>query len=177
MGSKVLRAVVLDSAPNALINLEDTITSWVVSWGMMLSSVVDCDDNGEPVEPTQVKQAAAQAKLEIRREDSQLRRFWSTLTEEECVSKSRADTATLHALEPPVPLLFIYSTLDSIIRFGGVETYITECEERLSRAGLPPPQRLKYTDTQHCFHKTQKKDEYWRTVSSFLKEVGLRATS
>jgi len=175
--SRVLRAILLDSAPDAAINVPDTITSFSTSYGMMLASAADFDANGDPLEPTQMKQAAAQGKTELRREDNVLARTWLTMPEEDLLALSRADTATVHQLEPPVPLLFIYSTQDTIIRSRGIETYIAECEQRPSRAGLPPPQRLRYDNTQHCFHKAQKKDEYWSTVSGFFSEAATGPTT
>jgi len=169
---KVLRALIFDSSPYELLPFEPGVQSITNGAAATYSMLVGFNPDGSEMDKTSAMRASMEAKMEWMHPNCALRTYYDS-NKDEMYSITRPSLENQRELEPLVPMLFIYSTVDKIIPWEGVEMYIGECESRLSKGGKPAPRRLKFEDRQsaHCFHKKVHTEEYWNAVSSLLKDV------
>lgn len=99
----------------------------------------------------EIAKEAYRTKMEVMREGSMVKLYYDSLTDLQIRNMTAVDCKDVHAMEPPVPMLFLYSENDKVISAAHVEQYI----EELTRRAQPPPepQRYKLKNSAHCMHR------------------------
>mmetsp|Transcript_68409 Transcript_68409/g.164211 ORF Transcript_68409/g.164211 Transcript_68409/m.164211 type:complete len:430 (-) Transcript_68409:93-1382(-) len=162
----VLRKIILDSCPDGLLPRSYGTRSNVSTMVAMMHGTLGVNSRGEP-RSEEEKVAMYRKSIEVLAEGSPLWRSYDMLSDEEIYAMTRIDTSRIQELEPPVPILFLYSALDKIIPKEGPERYFNECISRSDRKGLLTEKHM-FKGTPHCQHKKMKPQEYWDRVQSFL---------
>lgn len=167
--ASVLRGVVLDSAPGDKGQSRLGALPLVQGDASLLSAMTGYAADGSEEQDMSKMQASQAAMRELTARDGPVWQYYSEIAEKELL-RSRE----VHAREPAVPLMFIYSGSDRIAPADIIERYIMECEGRLSQDpqahNVPVPRRLRLEKGSHVGHRSgQEKDEYWRAVSDFWR--------
>lgn len=167
-----LRSIIWDSSPDEFIPFEPSMESITNSMAALYGSMVGVNLDGTDMERREAMKQSMEGKMENMRADSLVRTYLGG-DQEKLFNMTRPTIDKIREFLLPVQMCFIYSTVDKVIPFQGVERFIAECETRLGEAGLPAPKRLKFEDSKsaHCFHKKVHTEEYWSAVSSFLADV------
>lgn len=163
----VLRGVVLDSACNANVPIESCIQSLLQGMAGFIFQVACADHDGSESGKKAAERNGKKAMLILLADQSPVRAHLNKKHEGTLIALSNADAATVHELEPPVEMQFVYSRDDTIIAFHGIEDYINEVVARPSRQGVPSPQSLVFDKSKHVFHKAIHKDAYSKCVERF----------
>lgn len=171
--SAVLRGIIIDSAPDATPEIVSQIQSLAQSSAGFIRAAVASDHDESEAGRKDAEVRSRRAIIEVIGANSPVKKCLAEKpgAERLILHMCSARTKRVHQLEPPVPMQFIYSTADAIIRYEGIEDYIKEVDQRPNRKGLPPPCRLRFEKTKHCLHKVEKKDEYMSCVRNFVAGV------
>lgn len=167
----VLRGIILDSAADAHITLPPVTQSLIQSCAAFLHSVQASQHDGSEASRKEVNLKAGRMLQHLIGTDSPVRTHLLKKPEKLVCQAGAFEAQVAHALEPPVQMQFIYSKNDTIILYDHVEDYIQDVIDRPSRKGFPVPHRHIFERSKHCFHKVNHKDEYWKTVTLFAKNV------
>jgi len=169
--SDVLRGVVLDSACNSKVAVDACIQSHVQAMAGFMCQVAASVHDGSEAGIKSAEMTSKKVLLQLLANDSPVKAHLATKPSEEMTSLSAADAKTVHDLEPPVPVQFVYSKDDTIISCAGIEEYISEVASRPNRQGCEPPKSLVFERSKHVFHKVKHRDEYAKCVKSFASSV------
>lgn len=169
--SDVLRGVILDSAPDGAVTAEACIQSMVQSVAAAVSLAVSTGHDGSPEKKKEAETASKRAVSAIIGGNSIVKAYLRDKPEKMLTKLASSDTVVVHALEPPVPMQFIYSKDDNIILAQGVERYLQEVNERPSRKGLALPRVWCLEKSRHCFHKLTHQEEYRKCVKLFASST------
>jgi len=167
----VLRGMILDSAPDSAVTTESCIQSLVQSVAAVVSVAVSTRHDGSAEKKKEAEIASKRAVSAIIGANSVVKAYLHNKPERFLTKLASADTVVVHALEPPVPLQFIYSKDDNIIVSQGVERYLQEVNERPSRKGMALPRVWCLEKSRHCFHKITSQDEYRKRVKLFASST------
>merc|ERR1712217_550261 len=100
-------------------------------------------------------------------DDSQAKKYLREHCSAAAVAAACADTSVVHDLQPPVPILFVYSRDDKIVMCAGIEDFIAESQSRASGSAARAIETLVFDKSTHIYHRRVHKDEYWKKAHEF----------
>eukprot|EP00747_Dinoflagellata_sp_TGD_P193992 gnl/TRDRNA2_/TRDRNA2_60896_c0_seq1.p1 gnl/TRDRNA2_/TRDRNA2_60896_c0~~gnl/TRDRNA2_/TRDRNA2_60896_c0_seq1.p1 ORF type:complete len:442 (+),score=92.30 gnl/TRDRNA2_/TRDRNA2_60896_c0_seq1:115-1440(+) len=169
----VLRGIILDSACDHLMIPGPAIQSYVQSLAPMVRAIRSTMHDGTEAGIKEAHTQGMKLMMLVMNDESPIKAIMNKKPDEMVIKMATVDAKTVHAMEPPVPLQFIYSKDDKIIRFESVEKYVEEVAARPNRADKAAPGTLVFEKSKHCFHKVNHKDKYYSCVKSFATNVVL----
>lgn len=167
--ASVLRGVVLDSAPGDKGQNRLGALPMVQGDAALLSAMTGYAADGSEEKEITKMQASQEAMRELMARDGPVWQHYTAIAQ-----KEQMRTREVHAREPAVPLIFVYSSSDRIAPADVIERYVMECEGRLAQSpqshNVPVPRRLRLEKGSHVSHRDgEQKEEYWRAVSDFWR--------
>ncbi|CAJ1442079.1 unnamed protein product [Effrenium voratum] len=168
---QVLQGIILDSACDSQVPIDSCIQSFVQTIAATVSVAASLDHDGSEEGKKAAEVAGKRAIAGTIGANSVAKEYLYNKPEKMLTKLASADVAAVHALEPPVPMQFIYSKDDNIILQRGVERYLEEVKQRPSRKAMAMPRVWCIEKSRHCFHKIIHRDEYRKCVRVFASSV------